>query len=235
MKNACGNAALEMLLCTPIALFFLFAVTDTGLTFIQSAGLRDAIRAGIAAEARSGKEAPALTLNESGEFVESSRADLADTARRIAQSIEANVLQSKVYGVNDANPMFEIEVTPVMVGINAETGKLELDSIEVGAAVRSPASVSAAALDCAQEQPGDFVTAQLGANQGELPSRYAVPAGFTFGGGSAQAVFVPKGLFFHVRTRVLPGSINAGFVAGILGKPSVMCDQQLAEARNFAH
>lgn len=234
LRKQCGNSVLEMLLCTPLALLFLFVVTDTGLSLIDGAALKDAVRTGIAAQAAVGRELPLVRLGADGEFLAMAQSELETSGRELADAVEQAVLRTKRNSVGDTRVPISIDVTPVTVEIDAATGKLDLGSLRAANSVGSRSSAPVSVCD-AELPPLAFAQSQLQAEQGKAPSRYATPSGFNVGTGAPQVAYLPQAVFFAVSVRVQPSGVNPKYSNNALGRVRALCEQQLTEVRNAVH
>ncbi len=224
-----GNAAIDIVLFMPLALFFLFAVTDGGLTLVEQARMRDSIRAGLQTEYDS--EQGFALRSRSNAFEKSlSARDAQDLAEHLASSLQAQVQRAQ-----SESPTEAVEVSIFSLRVNPETGNLLPSSAErIATAFGSGSGFPQSALieGYPYRSRADYIREKLNA---EAPSVYAEPLGTVFlstGEVDSSKRFVEQVFLVYVDARAVVTGINPSFAESALGRFYGFQLQQLQSLRS---
>lgn len=179
-----GSAIMEMVLFTPLALFFLFAVIDGGLALLQRAAVTDALRAGLNTELLYNQDGSVLRFDEQSlsPVVNENQALRLLTA--LASEIAESVKTVQNYGEGETPTTFKVTVAGVVVDIDPRTGALgSTNRVVIG-----PVYAGDANFDLRTEIPQydsvsseDYIENELITERGKLPSSLAIPIGVDYG------------------------------------------------------
>lgn len=211
-KDSAGNAMLELVLFTPLALFFLFISIDCGLSLIQRAGIQDAFRSGIGSLPLFAKQDGATAI----------------TADRVADEIFNNL--NNIYSMySGSQNNYYVNTSLYEVNIDPQSGSFEsyniisnkeLGSFSEGNTLRSFATKSG------------FISTKLVATSGL--SKYADPAALIqFNNRDSQQVYKNKSYLLYAEIKAIPVGINTNFLSSTLGGVYSLQVQQLELIRDY--
>jgi hypothetical protein len=108
-----GNGMLEMLLFLPLALMILFAGTDTGISMIDKAMLRDMVRESGHFQVPNDAD-QVFSVNSSGRFIDDSVVDalVNDIGLRMTQVVQERRI---VFGLSDAPASIQVRALRLMI------------------------------------------------------------------------------------------------------------------------
>ncbi len=212
-----GNAALDVVLFLPLALFFLFVVTDGGLTLIEQAQLRDSIRAGLHAEYAS--EIP-LTLT--ADLDQSGSAVNRTAAVALAQHL-ADELNSRINPDPQSSSRRGVEVSIFAIEVDQQSGKLKLNTLERVATEFQPGNgfpPSSIITDYPYVSSENYLEQNLGQarDQGASFSQPLGPVYLSSGELDLTKRFAGRTLLVYVDVRAVVSGVNAAFAESALGR-----------------
>lgn len=234
VKSERGNGALEMILFLPLALFFLFVVTDAGLTYIEQGAVRDAVRSGLHHENRinaaiyrpyaSGAE----TINH---------AELRRLCEELAEEVFNSLGRAKAPLGNSAEADYAVEVSAISLAVDGDRGVLEDTNYKILHTALLPESGFSSA-GTADGYPyisrEDFLVENLTEDQGQALSRFALPLGPRYAVHEpASARFLPEAIALYIEVRTLPSGINRPYIKSLLGRNYALQHQQLISPRSL--
>jgi hypothetical protein len=232
-KQEAGNSLLEMLLFTPLALFFLFAVIDGGLLFRDKAAVTEAVRSGI----NSSPTLPGYSkfIDSSGEENDS-LPDSDELLQGIADEVAANIRRSQgIHADNPAYDTFRVSAALVRMDIDPDSGRLiqsRIASPEAQSPKQGSFDIRQAAPDFPHQAIGDFVQDSLSEDALRPVSSFASPAAAVFRfGESAQSRYRSHAYAICVEVTALPKTISAGLTKILLGKYFALEEHQLLPLR----
>lgn len=198
-----GTSPLEMLLCVPIALLFLFVVIDGGLALIERSSLRDGLRAGLNFEA-------AVVAGQ-------------DAAGTIAEEILSNALRAA--GVSDEDRRVAVEVRVLELAFDPLTGRL-LSTGAVRETAREVRPAGGDALERASAAGYDYVTAEAFIeatlrHDADGPHPFAVPLGLRYRADRSESAAVHYQTpltVLYAELRALPAGTNQRYTRSVLGR-----------------
>lgn len=216
-KDAHGNAALDVVLFLPLALFFLFVVTDGGLTLVQQAELRDSVRAGLHAEYASAS--PFLLTRDGSDLL--SEVDTT-AARNLAEHL-ADELYSRIAPSSETSPRRGVEVSIFLLEIDPKTGALLQASPKRVATSYQPGNSfpqSAIVSSYPYKSREDYLKEEL-IDPDKEASIYAQNLGPVYqlnGEVNSDLRYASKAAVVYVEVRAVVQGINAEFSKSALGR-----------------
>lgn len=212
-----GNSMLEMLLFAPVALFFLVAVIDVGMSFRDRSGIIDATRSAIIAHPAA---LPILETfdPESGFNTGEQRQFLVKMSEQISDGIH----RSRGDHAIRAEQQPFIRVSLVKLSIDPHTGTVAASSIVQPEVILNPNNVT----KCGDADLADVVAAKLSAESG---TSYALPLANVFNGSSER--YMPYS--YLVAAQVCSRAIGIGgeSTAAIAGRFFDFHDEQMLPLR----
>jgi hypothetical protein len=217
-----GNGMLEMLLFTPLALMLLFVGTDTGVLLFDRAMIRDVIRESghyqIADDSGDLFELSAngLQINENA---------LLSRASRIGERMEAVLMERRFQPGTSESP-FQVDVLPVVLSINTETGLVESWEVSAQGFSSQPGfSVLEYAPSTSVISPEEYLQSNL---LGRRDSQYAVISPVF----SSSESYLPQSVVFLISIEAVSPSISPGWQRMVLGSRSGIQLYQIRSVRN---
>ena len=229
-----GNTLVEMLLFTPLALFFLFVVIDGGLTLRERSVITDAIRSGLNSHSvQSGFSS--LTFgarsDDSGALQDSDIL-LAGVVREISK----NIANSR--GLFAAAPFSNFKVTGALITLDfdPQSGKLIAHQVSKPYLSSPPGST----FDIQQTVPGyphisidSFVENLLMRDYSRERSSYAIPLSriADLNRPSQRALFMNRALALCIEVSALPVTMSPMMTKTILGQFYAVEEHQMLPLR----
>jgi hypothetical protein len=237
-----GSGTLDIVLFMPLALLFLFVLTDAGLGFVEKAAITDAIRAGVNAAGRHANR-EALFKTGPGNQLEVEQVFVQHLVDGIAREIVQRVSRGKFALKQTGMPRFAVEVAALLVRINADTGALNSSEPYTMTAVSNvPGNNIAEYIDNASGVSyvtrEDFIEQEMKKEQGSSPSSYSVPLGLVYHAGQPGAVgfkYLDNSLVLFVEVRNIAEGINPSYTRAVLGRLFTLQEQQLHLVRAQLH
>lgn len=218
-RSQLGSPSMEMVLCTPLALLFLFVAIDGGLAFIEKAALSDALRSGLNTEGICDSYKGQLTPDGTGQFVVG--ADLTQFVQCVSGEIRKNIIQTRPSGSGAAMSDFKVTLQPVILDMDPQNGhflryRFIAPEVQVGSFDIHTASPSYPL------KSKDTFVGELLSEEADAPvSRYASPVGVSYSAtdpGSSALRFMPQSLLLYGEITALTRGINHSYVSRILGR-----------------
>jgi hypothetical protein len=237
-----GSGTLDIVLFMPLALLFLFVLTDAGLGFVEKASITDAIRAGINA---AGMHTNQETLFKAGpeNQLEVERVLVQNLVDGVARGIVQRVNKGKFALQKTRKPRFAVEVTAILVGINTDTGALNSSGPYTMIATSNVPGNNLAeygenASGVSYVTRENFIEQELKHEQGILPSSYSVPLGLAYRAdrpGTVGFKYLDNSLILYVEVRNIAEGINPSYTEAVLGRLFTLQEQQLHLVRAQLH
>ncbi|MCB0323171.1 MAG: hypothetical protein KDD69_06335 [Bdellovibrionales bacterium] len=230
-----GNGPLDVVLFLPLALFFLFVVTDGGLTLIEKGVIRDAIRSGLQGDSSRTSEHPARENDDpSASLIDPEGAR--HLVQELAQAVASQLERARPTTGESSAPHFGVRVSALEIGVNPNTGALA-----PGARYRTIAAHEIGSLDGATvegypyESRENYLANALERDAAASISRFARPAGVQFSvlGDAPQARFLARTLALHIEVRAVAGGTNRSFIRAALGRFYALQEHHLRTARTY--
>lgn len=209
MKSSeCGNGMLEMLLFMPIAFAILFVGVDTGISMIDRAMLKDALRESVNLQVASGVSG-LFTVTQEG--IQPNEDKIADAVTAIGQQMDSIIQERRIkLGTGDA-PV-QVVVRAVMLSIDEEMGVLTSYRI-LDSPYYSPHSfdISAYVPSISSGTYQEFLDTKVqGAYQDARYGVYSPVPG-------TDRLFLPESLFFLVSLEAVAPAISPLWQNTVLG------------------
>ena len=228
-----GNCVLEMLLFTPLALFFLFAVIDGGLTFREKSAVVDAIRSGILSQALH----RGFNTITSAEFVESldiPAEQVDQMLSGVTAEVAENILRSRGQPENAEIKDFRVSAALVALNVDNATGEL-VSHRTLNPIITYPAhsvfNISDLVPDFPHRSIQAFVADSLALEYSRTPSSYAVPLTIAREHNGLRHSFLQRTLLLCVEVTALPKSFAPVISRNLLGRYYAVEEHQLMPLR----
>ncbi len=232
-----GNGALDMVLCLPFALFFLFIVTDAGMTFVERGAVVDAVRTGLNAEELLTRGKTLLQMTDSYELVPDQEV-IRVLTKQIADEIFLRVDNGRWQMRQEGAANFAVEVSALALCVDALTGELcASQSYEILFTAVKPESLSLPLDQTQFLSREEFLKHRFAEEKNMVPSRFALPLGIVYGADDAQGVgmrYQAQVIALYVDVRSNPSGINQAYGRSVLGRAYQVQEQQLHLVRRQA-
>lgn len=243
--NAAGNGVLEMLLCAPLALFFIFVAVDGGMSHLEREALLDALHTGVISGARQIQKESLYDTNADNTLTVNNTT-VRNLTDGVANAINERVRSAKGRFLNSndtATSHYKVVVSALLLPVNKESG--EIQSTFAGAEVLAMAVKPEAtpAFDLRNAIPNfpvvsqaDFVDAELGGEPEATPSRFALPLGVSYRAdnpNSIQKSFLDQTVIIYAEITAIPNGINLGYAQRALGSFYGLQLQELLSVRTI--
>lgn len=215
-----GNGLLDMVIFTPLALFFLFVATDAGFYLFERSALLNAFGEALVSDAQFGTP---LEVNDSFELVINSQR-VGDLIRGVADELELAMSHIKT-----ADNTYRVEVSAIIFSVDPDSGELT-DYQEAGAPeVRGSFNLSGVAPGYPRKSRSDFLAEQF---ERTRESRiHAIPIGPVMRRGQVSTRYFDKSLAIYAELTALPDGIAASAVKSSLGEYFALQEQSLVVTR----
>ena len=212
-----GTAFVETLLFTPLALFFLFVVTDAGLFLVSQGTVRDCLRSGVHSEVLF------RVTDEAGS------ADI--VAANVADEIIRGLERARFFA---ATSSYTVRTAVLELSVNANSGRIESSVSRVLASTERETIASYRRPAELQPDMDSYLREQLETETHKEPSVYALPLGIVY---QAQAPteshlgYLPKTYLLYAAVDGIPAGLSAGYVRSVLGTFYTLHEQRLQVLR----
>lgn len=210
--NMTGNGILEMLLFLPLALMLLFVGVDIGLSMLDQALVSDAVR-----------EAVHEQILEDGENLYVVRSSGPEVNMAAIEDISARMLErlDSVLGPQGRRLIlasaeqdfasYRIEVRPVLLSINAETGVVESYSSLNSYVKNESFNLTSYAPKAQVKSVEEFLSEALPLGAGA--SSYSVVSPLA----SGNELYLTQSIAIHVKVEFVSASINPAWLESVIG------------------
>jgi len=232
MRTEKGNALFEMMLFTPLALFFLLTVIDGGIAFVERASTRDCVRTALSYATAKLKNSPWITFDHYGEAVFDD-VKLAGAADTVLAELLKKVEQRKGSLIGVGSEKYRIEVGIVEVSINSQTGQLVPNSVVVKHNVVAGDSNLQIPDTAATKQGLDYVNAVVEQDLANKPSKYSLPLGPSYNGQTSELHYFDKAALLYLQIQTNARTIGGEHTKRVIGKLFSVNEQELIPLRKL--
>lgn len=246
LRSSIGNAIVEMLLFTPIALFFLFVVIDAGMLALEKAAISDALRSGMNSELLFGQQGSVIQMGDdfslqlaSGFSLEQATTEVPQLLAEVSSQIVSEVARTQGYEETEVPSSFQVTLAALLLSIDPVSGQV-LNSRVLYPIVKVPDGPSSFNLtqynsDYPHRSMDEFIVEQLHLTADNQPSPYALPAGLAYNPSSllpGEARYLENAVMLYGEVTAIPRGINNSYVKSALGSFYVLQDQYLIPLRS---
>jgi|GEM_PF-5209194 len=179
-----ANGVLELMLFTPVLLFFVLVVIDAGVMELDHAGLTDTLRRGMNSEGLVAKQFPPLTLDPIGSRPVVIDGNVGPFLNGVAEHTARSLATLQGVAVDSSTASYRIAASLYLLSIDPQTGRIIGPPSQIG-------RVDWGTLRDSEIDPlfpikgeAEFIEERLSSTAESAPSPFASAAPFLGDGGS---------------------------------------------------
>lgn len=239
-----GNGVLEMLLCTPLALLFLFVAVDGGISQLEKEALVDSLHTGVIDGSRFLQNQSLFSIDDSNGLA-LNREAVQTMVSGIARALDNKVVAAKRGYISNGVTVskYKIVVSAILMPVNPESGEISGNFLNGEVITTAVEPSRGANFNLPEEVPtfpyvteADFVNHELSANSNSLPSPFAIPLGVSYRADNPEAIkltYSDQTIIIYAEITSLPTGLNPAFAKSVLGRFYGLQLQELLSVRTL--
>ena len=226
-----GNGVLELLLFTPLFLFFILVVIDAGLLFADRAGLTAALRSGLNSEGIFSREYPLTSLDPLTSELVIDSSHLQPFLQSVAQQIAKTVSRSQGSPFSESPASYRVTVAAYQAQIDRSTGQLSPSPSMLASSEYGHFDLRQVDPSFPTRTPDEFVESELAQTTGQVPSPYAVAAPLLDVRASDSPHYLENTLLLYAEVASATRGLNTWLTRDLLGRRYLFQGMELRPIR----
>ena len=218
-----GNAALETVLFTPLALLFLFVGVDAGFALVERATIQDAIRSSLNSEILYQQRKGISVLGEN----EINFDELELLLESLGAQITKHLAAAQNYRENENPGTFKVKLAGVLLEVDENTGQIQRFETLKPLIEKPEGPLSLTTTNLNALSINEFIENELQTNG----LSYALPLSPIYSAGATTLNFLPNSLAIYLEVSAQARGINPLITKSILGQFYVVQEQHLTLLR----